>query len=120
MSLNHRGNTQPSIDQEEHTHVGSFAGKKVDIIPLVTVYNGTKAVPTGTAEVLATTQKIRSVTMKALSTNTVAVYVGGSGVTTASGFELLAGDSISLDTDDLANVYVISGSAAQVVRYIAL
>ena len=29
MSLTHRGNTQPSIDQEEHTHTGGVAGKKV-------------------------------------------------------------------------------------------
>jgi len=32
MSLNHKGNTQPAIDQEEHTHIGNVAGKKVFII----------------------------------------------------------------------------------------
>jgi len=92
----------------------------VSIAPLTTVYNGSKTVPTGTAEVIASTQAINGVTVKALSTNTVAVYVGTTGCTTANGFELLAGESISLDIDNLADVFVISGSASQVVRYIAI
>lgn len=29
MSLDHRGNTQPAIDQEEHTHINGIGGKKV-------------------------------------------------------------------------------------------
>ena len=91
----------------------------VDVQSLTVVYVGTKTVPTGTAEVIASSQEIRSVTIKALSTNTVAVYVGGSGVTT-SGFELLAGESVTLDISNLATVYCISDSASQVVRYIAV
>ena len=89
------------------------------ISALSTIYAGTKTVPTGTAETITSTQVIHSVTIKALSTNTVAVYVGPSGVT-VSGFELLAGESVSLDVTNLATVFVISGSASQVVRYIAI
>lgn len=95
-------------------------GLFVDPQALTTLYNGTKTVPTVTAEVLASTQVIRSVTIKALSTNTVAVYVGATGVTTANGFELLAGESVTMDIANLATVFVISGSAAQVVKYIAV
>ena len=91
---------------------------QIDALP--TIYNGSKTVTTGTAEAIATTQVIHSVTVKALSTNTVAVYVGASGVTTFTGIELLAGESISLDVTNLATVFVISGSASQVVRYIGL
>src|SRR3990167_7866821 len=94
-------------------------GLHVDPQPLATIYAGTKTVPTGTAEAIATTQVIHSVTVKALSTNTVAVYVGGSGIT-ISGFELLAGESVSLDVSNLATVFVISGSVSQFVRYIAV
>lgn len=100
--------------------VNSTVSGNVGIAPLTTVYNGSKTVPTGTAEAIAATQAISSVTVKALSTNTVVVYVGASGVTTANGFELLAGESASLDIDDLADVFVISGSASQVIRYIAI
>lgn len=95
-------------------------GLYVDPQPLTTLYNGTKTVPTGAAEALAGSQATRSVTVKALSTNTVAVYVGASTVTTANGFELLAGESVTMDIANLATVYVISGSASQVVRYIAV
>lgn len=95
-------------------------GIYVDPQPLSTIYNGVKVVPTGTAEVIASSQAIHSVTVKALSTNTAVVYIGSTGVTTSNGFELLAGESISLDVDDLSDVYVISGSASQEVRYIAI
>ena len=94
-------------------------GLYVDPQPLTTIYAGTKTVPTGTAEAIATTQAIHSVTIKALSTNTVAVYIGGSGIT-VSGFELLAGESVSLDVSNLATVFCISGSASQIIRYIGI
>jgi hypothetical protein len=95
-------------------------GLYVDPRPLTAVFNGTKTVPTGTAEAISSTQAIHSVTIKALSTNTVAIYVGTTGVTTANGFELLAGESVSLDCDNLTDVYCISGSASQVIRWVAV
>jgi hypothetical protein len=80
----------------------------------------TKTVPTGTAEAVTTTPTIlatQGVIVKALSTNTVTVYVGGSGVTT-SGFPLAAGEDVMLPVRDPADIYVISGSSSQVVRMI--
>lgn len=97
-------------DGSQVTQVKSFSS----------LYNGSKTVPTGTAEAIATTQEIHSVTIKTLSTNTVAVYVGGTGVTTSNGIELLADESVTIDVDDLAKVFVISGSSSQVIRYIAV
>ena len=91
---------------------------QIDALP--TIFWNTVTVPTTPATAIATTQVIHSVTIKALSTNTVAVYVGGSGVTVANGFELLAGESVSLDVTNLATVFCISGSAAQVIRFIAI
>jgi len=90
------------------------------ISPESTVFNNTKTVPTGTAETVGSSQAIHSITIKSLSTNTVAVYIGTTGVTTANGFELLPGESISLDIDNVADCYCISGSAAQVIRWIAI
>lgn len=92
----------------------------VAVSALPTVYNGTKTCPTVTSEAIDGTQAISSVTIKALSTNTGIVYVGNSTVTTANGFELLAGESVSLDCDNLNDVYVIGSGASQVVRYIAV
>lgn len=85
-----------------------------------TAYNGTFTVPTGTSTAIASSQAVQSVTVKALSTNTVAIYVGASGTTVANGFELLPGEGTSLDIDNLADVFAISGSASQNLRYIAV
>ena len=100
--------------------VNSTITGNISISPLTTVYNGFKTVPTGTAEAIAASQAISSITIKALSTNTVSIYVGATGVTTSTGFELEAGDSISLDIDNSADVFVISGSASQVIRFIGV
>lgn len=108
------GNAKVSIEEIESNVV-----IPISTTPLATVYNGSKTVPTVTAETIGS-QATTSVTIKALSTNTVAVYVGTTGVTTSTGFELLAGESVTLDVNNLSKIYVISGSSSQVVRYIAL
>ncbi len=108
-------------DGTSDTRAGvSSLGLAVDPQPLTVIYNNTHTVPTVTADAIATTQIVHSVTVKSLSTNTVAVYLGGIGVTITTGFELLPGESISLDISDLATIFCISGSATQVIRYIAL
>lgn len=109
------GNAKVSIEEIE-----SGVIIPVNLQSSASIYNGSKTAPTGTAEAIATTQTIKSVTVKALSTNTVAIYVGATGVTTSTGVELLSGESVSLDIDNLSKVFVIGGSASQVVRYIAI
>lgn len=79
---------------------------------------GEKTVPTGTAEAIGTGEA-NSVIVKALAANTVDVYVGGSGVTTSNGFPLAAGEAIALDVRAIGDIFVISGSASQKVRYLA-
>jgi hypothetical protein len=44
------------------------------------------------------------------------VYIGGSAVTTASGFELQAGESLSLNVDPGEELYGIVGASTQVVH----
>jgi hypothetical protein len=91
-----------------------------DIVAIGTIYNGVKNVSSNIAEIIAATQVIRSVTVKAMSTNSSAVYLGASTVTTANGMELLAGESVSLDVNNLNLVYVTAGTNSQVVRYLAI
>ena len=50
-------------------------------------------------------------------TNTGIIYVGGSGVTTATGVALYAGDVYSLDIDDLNDVYVVATVNGENVQY---
>ena len=84
------------------------------------IINGQKTVTAaGTAEVLATTTTIRSVTIKALPGNTNNVYVGDSSVSSSNGFVLDAGESIDLDLDNLATIYLDVDTNGEGVSYVA-
>lgn len=90
---------------------------------------GSAAVGTSAAQLLATaTTFLRQVTLKAAHGNTATIYIGLSSSVTAGtngatdGFELAAGDSLSLGSsvvNDLSNIYTISGSASQKVFWYA-
>lgn len=65
----------------------------------------------GTAEALnggtsLTVPKGAILKVKALSGNTDLVYVGDSGVSSANGYELNAGEEVRLKVDDVATVYI--------------
>lgn len=74
--------------------------------------DGLKLVTTaGTRETLAASTAIHSVTITAKQTNTGTVVVGGSTVVAASGatrrgVPLNAGDSITIDIDNLSKIYL--------------
>lgn len=75
--------------------------------------DGRKVVTTaGTAVALATTTAIKRVYIQAETDNTGVIVVGGSTVVaslaTRRGITLNAGDCITLDIDDLADVYIDS------------
>ncbi|KYG11398.1 hypothetical protein BE21_57450 [Sorangium cellulosum] len=79
------------------------------------------SVPTGTATAIgATTSATRSILVQAPLANTIAVYVGGSGVTTSTGIELLPGDAVTLATTNAASVYGIAASTGQKLRILVL
>lgn len=84
-----------------------------------TVYNG-QVTLTGTPAVnaLAAATTIKSVTIENVSTNAV-VYVGNATVTTANGYRLQPGATVSMDIDNLSKVYV-TGTAGNIVSYIAV
>lgn len=78
-----------------------------------------KTVPTGTATAL-TAAACRSVTIKAMSTNTVTVYIGFTAATTtvAGGFALDPGDTVSVEVDNCSDIFSISGTASQTLTVI--
>lgn len=88
------------------------------------VHTATKTVPTGTAEVIAAASAANprrasaGVIVKALSTNTAIVYVGGSDVTTSNGYPLSANEWVTFeDVADPSLIYCISGTSSQVLRF---
>ena len=93
----------------------------VNLTAPTTIYNGQKNVTTaGTRAVLGTSQAILSITITAKLTNTGNIYVGNSSVTSSNGAILSAGDSLSLDTNDISNVYIDSDVSGEGVSYIAV
>jgi len=90
----------------------------------VNVVGGHSAIASGqndtvgtSAEVLTSSQACKHVDIMAAVANTGIIYVGGSGVTTATGIALYAGDVYSVDIDDLNDVYVIATVDGENVQY---
>lgn len=92
----------------------------VQMKPGTSVGSGQETVvAAGTAVPLSTTStSILSVTVKALATNTGDIYVGGSTVAAANGYVLAAGELVSLDVDDLMDVYIDAAVNGEGVSFI--
>ena len=78
---------------------------------------GTSQVQIGGASSVALSS---GMTILADSDNTGVIYVGATGVTTGTGFPLVAGSAIELSLDDLNIAYCISDTASQKIHYTAL
>lgn len=86
-----------------------------------TVLNGRKVVTTaGTRVTLASSTASKSVTIKALSTNTGIIYVGDASVSSTTGLQLLANETVSLDIANLSTVNLDSSINGEGVTYLAV
>ena len=91
----------------------------VEILGHSTIGHGNNtAVSDSTAEVLTTSTACKHIDIMAAIANTGIIYVGGSGVTAATGIALYAGDVYSVDMDDLNDVYVISSVDGEDVQWV--
>ena len=61
-----------------------------------------------------------SVTLKAMNGNSGVIYVGISGVAESNGFELSAGESVSLSVDNTNRLYVVASDVNQKVCIIGI
>lgn len=85
------------------------------------VFNGKTTVTTaGTRVTLAASQAVKSVTVKALAANTGTIYVGNGSVASTNGFQLAAGDTISLDISNLNTVNLDSSVNGEGVTYLGV
>lgn len=69
-------------------------------------------------QLIATSTPILSVTIKALDDNAGNIYVGGASVSATTGYVLGAGDAVSLDVDDLSDVYIDAANDDDGVSFI--
>lgn len=73
---------------------------------------------TGSAIQLAPNTLSQGITIEALSTNSLSVYVGASGVTTSTGIEIPAGAAMSFPASNSNLLYVI-GTTSDKISWIA-
>ena len=90
----------------------------VEITGHSTIGHGSNTDVGTSAEVLTSSTACKHVDIMAATANTGIIYVGGSGVTTATGIALYAGDVYSLDIDDLNDVYVIASVNGEDVQWV--
>jgi hypothetical protein len=99
---------------------GSAVTQPISVAAPTTIYHGKKTVTTaGTRVALASSQSVRSVCIKALQTNGGYIYVGDVTTSSTTGFQLLAGDTISLDIANLSTIYLDSSVSGEGVTYIS-
>ena len=73
---------------------------------------------TGTAVAIGSGALTQGVIIQALATNAGNVYIGASGVTTSTGFQLQPGQATSTAVSNLSGVYVIAATSGDGVCYI--
>ena len=73
--------------------------------------NQTTSAVTATQLTASSIAMTNGVVIQALSTNTASVFIGNSSVTTANGFELTAGSSLTISPSNINLVYVIGANA---------
>ena len=90
----------------------------VEITGHSTIGHGSNTDVGTSAEVLTSSTACKHVDIMAATGNTGIIYVGGSGVTSATGIALYAGDVYSLDIDDLNDVYVLASVNGEDVQWV--
>lgn len=81
------------------------------------IVSGQATIGTVATQLTSNTLK-QGVIIKASNANTGILYLGASGVTTGSGFELSGGETITVPVNNTNILYVIASSANQVVSFI--
>lgn len=112
----------PATHEQAEVEAGTLTpiSTPTEVDPAKRVLNGHKTVTTAGTAVPIGTGAIISITLKALHANTGMIYVGGYDVAAANGFVLDAGEPVSLDVDNLADVYINADINGEGVSWIAV
>lgn len=97
---------------------GNVDFNQVGLVVASTVGNGKTTVTTaGTRVTLSSSKSVKSVVIKALSTNTGFIYVGDSGVSAANGYQLKQGETTSMNITNLNTINIDSSVNGEGVTY---
>lgn len=83
------------------------------------IHNKVTVTTAGTRVILGTLACV-SVTVTALSDNAGVIYVGGSGVTSANGYQLTPGSSVSLDIISLGVIWIDAANSGDSITYLGV
>jgi hypothetical protein len=89
---------------------------KLTVTPLASY--GQMTVGTTRGALGSSVQLYQGLYVKADSANTSTVYIGGSSVTTSTGFILKAGDAVFVPGTDLSTIYAIASASSQLISFI--
>ena len=92
----------------------------VEVAPTAVLNGKTTVTTAGTRVVLASSTTCKSVTIKALAANTGIIYVGSSTVSSANGFALVAGETVTLDIANLTTVNLDASVSGEGVTYVGI
>ncbi len=73
--------------------------------------SGTSAVQLSSTSIVP----VNGILVQAISTNTASVFIGGSGVTTSTGFELQAGQAVPFTCNNITDLYVVGSNTTDKV-----
>jgi hypothetical protein len=109
----------PSSGQQEPCQLDSSGNLKVTLSSLnlpATILSGQQAV-TASAVALATNSLTKGICVEGLSSNTISIYVGPSGVTTSTGIEIPPGASYCVGVSNSNALYVIASTTGASVTW---
>lgn len=115
-SINANNGQLANLLKEINNKTSSSSGA-TDTTPTIFA-SGRTTVTTAGTQVQLSSNECKSITVKALITNTGKIYVGGSDVDSTNGFELNAGESMSIEISNTDKVWIDSSIDAQGVSYI--
>lgn len=92
----------------------------VTLHPSPAIVNGAGTAGTVVATLGTANQDIIQISIRANAANAGTIYVGGSGVTTADGWPLAAGESVDIGVNRAEAIYLIASAASQAYRWLGL
>lgn len=101
-----------------YTDVSATSPMPTTVAAFATMGTGRASVATAGTRVQLSSSACSSVTVKARATNVNTIYIGGSGVTAATGFELAPGETVSIDVTNTNMIYIDAATATDGVAYI--
>lgn len=114
-------NLHTVLDSGTLTAIGSITNNVNTVeVPPTGILHGRVTVNSPGTRVQFGTNTVKSIVVKAFASNTGLIFVGGSAVVSTDGFQLSAGDTVSLDIVQTSTVWIDSEVSGEGVTWLAV